>query len=221
MRGKALTKATDDLSLIFFKIRTTRDPKTRRSWQRRARVALAKLDFLTDAERHEIACVWSHKDGIYIDSPALRKLLKMPKLESQTRPAKAYTRRRFDLDAQTTGAKKPAISGLSVPAANDAIYDLSRSTFSRTHRDEPYRRQRLLSCNCRGVAFPAVFPHSLECTFQRFRRGSDERPFFRDSRVRQPRRRERKLDPRRPTAAKAQRSFFSFSTFKSLARMNN
>jgi hypothetical protein len=44
MRGKERTRKertrpTDDLSYIFFNIKTCRDPKTRRSWQRRARLA--------------------------------------------------------------------------------------------------------------------------------------------------------------------------------------
>ena len=74
VRGKARTPSQQvgDLPLIFFKIRASRDKATRRSWQRRARLALASLDGLTPAERHEIMCVWSRPDVCRIDGTSER-----------------------------------------------------------------------------------------------------------------------------------------------------
>lgn len=72
--SNALTLATLDLHLIFWHIRAARDDSTRRSWQRRARLALASRDDLTPAERIEIAAVWARPDCDRYDSPALRKI---------------------------------------------------------------------------------------------------------------------------------------------------
>lgn len=72
--SNALTPATLDLPLIFWHIRAARDDSTRRSWQRRARLALASREDLTPAERIEIAAVWSRPDCDRYDSPALRKI---------------------------------------------------------------------------------------------------------------------------------------------------
>lgn len=107
MQGRARTQPTDNLSAIFWHIRTERDSRTRRSWQRRARQALATLD-LTPAERHEVMAVWSRPDNARIDSPALRKLLGQSKIpcDWQTRPARSVTRARFDDDGQPTRAHK-------------------------------------------------------------------------------------------------------------------
>lgn len=78
VRGKARTPKFDsaDLATIFYKIRACRpgDTNTRRSLMRRARLALAQTA-LSEAERHEVLCVWSRREVSQIDSPALRKLL--------------------------------------------------------------------------------------------------------------------------------------------------
>lgn len=117
MRGTSLTPVygPGDLSLIFFKIRTTRDRSTRRSLQRRARIALAQVTGLTDAERHEIASVWAQRDLTNIDSPALRKLLgdRRAAHDWETIPAKRFTRR-------STDVKKPGRTRRD--AANDAQF---------------------------------------------------------------------------------------------------
>jgi hypothetical protein len=103
MQGKPRSIKTVDLPLIFFKIRSTRCPKTRRSWQRRARLALAKLPSLTPSEQHEIICVWSRPECNQIDSAALRKYTGSSyKLPEQTISARSCTRRRFDV-------KKPSL----------------------------------------------------------------------------------------------------------------
>lgn len=98
MQGKPRSKKSDDLPYIFFKIRTTRCPKTRRSWQRRARLALAKHDDLTPSEQHEICSVWSKSNVDRIDSPAMSKLFKQEHCPQphQTISARSCTRRRFD-----------------------------------------------------------------------------------------------------------------------------
>lgn len=119
MRGSPLSKAygPNDLSLIFWKLRTTRDKPTRRSLQRRARIALSGVPLLTPSERHEVLCVWSSRDLDRIDSPALRKLLGRTTgpMEHETIPAKRYTRK-------STRVKKP---GHSRPdAANDDHFTL-------------------------------------------------------------------------------------------------
>ena len=121
MRGSPLTKAygPSDLSLIFWKLRTTRDTPTRRSLQRRARLALAQVESLTDSERHEVAVVWARRNVGQIDSPALRKLHTRTggPIDGEFKPAKQFTRR-------ATGKKKP---GHARPdAANDAHFNLAQ-----------------------------------------------------------------------------------------------
>lgn len=107
MRGKERTRPTDDLSYIFFKIRETRDDKTRRSWQRRARLALAKRTDLTPAERHEVCAVWSRSDCQHIDSPALSKCLGLNHIKFEgTAPAQSVMRRRFDSEGQPLEKKE-------------------------------------------------------------------------------------------------------------------
>ena len=98
MQGRSRTKPGLGLATIFFHIRTTRDKATRRSWQRRARLALAQMDWLTPAERHEICAVWSRADAVRIDSPAMRKLMgnRAPRSEWETIPARSVMRARFD-----------------------------------------------------------------------------------------------------------------------------
>lgn len=98
MQGKSRSVKSDDLAYIFFKIRATRCPKTRRSWQRRARIALAKLDEFTPEERHEICCVWANLNASRIDSPAMSKLFKKEHQPQphQTISARSCTRKRFN-----------------------------------------------------------------------------------------------------------------------------
>lgn len=101
MQGKELTRPGKDLAYIFFKIRAYRDKATRRSWQRRARLALADRTDLTPAERHEIMCVWSRSDCHLIDSPAMSKLLQRPHIQFEgTTPAVRVTRAKFTSDGQ-------------------------------------------------------------------------------------------------------------------------
>lgn len=124
-QGREKTRAGADLPLIFYKIRTTRDRSTLRSWQRRARIALDLIERLTPAERHEIACVWSRDDCDRINSPAMRKLFYKandPPKEYQRLDARTLYRAKFDADGQPIKAiKKP---GKTRPvfgeAANDA-----------------------------------------------------------------------------------------------------
>lgn len=126
VRGKARTPQVkaDDLAYIFFNIRTSRDTATRRSWQRRAREALAKVAHLTDAERHEVAAVWSKPNCNHIDSPALRKLQGRTDgaHEWETVSAKRFTRR-------ATGAKKPGITR-HAEASNDGAFNCLQLVFS-------------------------------------------------------------------------------------------
>lgn len=127
MQGRARTQPTDNLSAIFWHIRTERDSRTRRSWQRRARQALATLD-LTPAERHEVMAVWSRPDNARIDSPALRKLTGQPRGPGdwQTRPARSVTRARFDDAGQPTRARKkagsPRLDFTLWTAVNDPVF---------------------------------------------------------------------------------------------------
>lgn len=105
MHGKALTRSSHDLPFLFYKIRCCRKGSAeRRSWQRRARIALAALDWLTPAERHEIMCVWSRINVSNIDSPALRKFIAHgtgkpagPAFEGQ-KPCRNYMRAGFNAD---------------------------------------------------------------------------------------------------------------------------
>lgn len=112
------SKATEDLALIFFKVRSARTQGERKSWQRRARIALAKLSHLTDQERHEVASVWAQPNVSRIDSPALRKLHHRTHAnESETAKARQFTRAAFTL----TGRKKTGLKPVSV-AANDSLF---------------------------------------------------------------------------------------------------
>ena len=147
MQGKPRTAAGHDLAFIFFKIRETRDAKTRRSWQRRARLALAQRPDLSPAERHEICAVWSRMDCHRVNSPAMSKLQGKAHAPSdyQTITAISCTRRSFcEISKREPqlfqDVKKPAFSGLAV---ND---DLFTCTASRTGRNavlryhQPYHR---------------------------------------------------------------------------------
>lgn len=120
MRGKSRTPTfkTDDLALIFYKIRASRDTPTRRSLMRRARLALAHRTDLTEAERHEVMSVWSKRDVSNVDSPAMRKLRgdTRPAHDWETVPARSLTRRKYG-----SATKNPGFSRL-VEAANDATF---------------------------------------------------------------------------------------------------
>lgn len=98
MQGQSRSVKTDDLSLIFFKIRASRCSKTRRSWLRRARLALEKIQEISKSERHEILCVWSQSNVSHIDSAALRKLHGTVKQDHQTIESKRFTRRKFTIN---------------------------------------------------------------------------------------------------------------------------
>jgi hypothetical protein len=101
-QGKSRSVNTLDLSFIFFKIRETRCSKTRRSWQRRARLALAKRTDLTPAEKHEICSVWSKMNVQQINSPAMSKLRGVDHAPrpDQTISARSCTRRSFNAPAR-------------------------------------------------------------------------------------------------------------------------
>jgi len=120
-----LTPVTADLARIFWEIRQCRCSNVRRSWMRRARLALAKRSDLTDQERHEIICCWSRREVEHIASPALAKLHKRPIDKAyQQFPARRYCRARFTL----LGKK---ITRLSRPAplcecSNDYFFEVPR-----------------------------------------------------------------------------------------------
>lgn len=127
LRGKSLTPAygPDELSLVFFKIRATRDRNQRRSLMRRARLALATRADLTPAEQHEIMSVWSRADVQHIDSPAMRKLLRAPGTQArewEVQPARQHMRAAFDASGQRRArVKKPRDARLDFgDAVNDA-----------------------------------------------------------------------------------------------------
>ena len=122
MQGRERSRPGQDLATIFFNIRTTRNIATRRSWQRRARQALAQRADLTPAERHEIAAVWSRTDCARFDSPALRKLLGVsgPAHEWETIPASSAMRARFDAGGQRPAKKKPGLARLDFGDAANA-----------------------------------------------------------------------------------------------------
>ncbi len=121
MRGKSLTPDNSNLSFIFYKIRTTRaGTPLRRSWQRRARIALAKLDWLTPAERHEIACIWSRQDCQRYNSPALRKYMETTHgkpsfiVEAQ-KPVRPCLRASFTASGQVKPRKTSTCRSLGKP----------------------------------------------------------------------------------------------------------
>jgi hypothetical protein len=103
-----------------------RRANVRRSWMRRARMALAMRSDLTAAERHEIMCVWSRAEVSHIASPALSKVLKRPIDKAcQHLPYRRYLRARFT-------ERGDAITRLAAPrmvvreAANDDWFDVPR-----------------------------------------------------------------------------------------------
>lgn len=118
-----LTPATTDLSRIFWEIRMCRKANVRRSWMRRARLALAKRSDLTAAERHEIMCCWSRAEVCHIASPALAKLHKRPIDKAcQHIPCRRYLRARF---TQTGDVITKLAASVQVrEAANDDWFDV-------------------------------------------------------------------------------------------------
>jgi hypothetical protein len=187
-QGKPRSCSTLDLSFIFFKIRETRCPKTRRSWQRRARIALAKREDLTPADQHEICSVWSKSNCHLIDSPAMSKLKGIehrPRAE-QTISARSCTRRSIErCNAPRTGLS------LDSDLLHQETYTLP---------SEPLR-------------FVSVQLQGYIC--QRSRRDSDEPFSANDSRVRQRRRRGRaRLKPKIKLLLKNIYSFIDSQTMK-------
>lgn len=184
MRGQKLTATGNDLSYIFYCIRSERRANVRRSWQRRARIELKKLPFLTDAERHEIACVWSRRDCSSIDSPALRKLYNAAsrsenyrKQPHQRTPASCYMRASFQANGAAKAKKKPEQVRPSAGAANDPIF-----------RTQGTRQSSAFPCiPAQAAAHARVsFLHRLSLKDARTRhRGSDTPVFLTsDSRLR-------------------------------------
>jgi len=118
------------LPMIFYKIRAARTQSTRRSWQRRARLSLAQIPTLTDADRHEIMVVWSHPASHRINSPAMYKLTGRPPLHDADIDAATLYRARFDATGNTiphksADAKKPGLArpfAYCTTAANDSIF---------------------------------------------------------------------------------------------------
>lgn len=165
-QGKSRSSNTFDLSLIFFKIRETRCTKTRRSWQRRARLALAKREDLTAAERHEICAVWSRSDCIKVNSPAMSKLqgIEHAPRRDQTITALSCTRRSFNVNC-------------SVSRIDHAL-------------DSALRHQ--VNCMFWSALFATLTLHFQEYICQRSHRGSVEPDFLSDSRADRRRRRAQK-----------------------------
>ena len=175
MHGISRTPNTLDLNLIFFKIRETRCPKTRRSWQRRARLALAQRDDLTPSERHEICSIWSRSNISQIDSPAMSKLLKKEHRPQphQTISARSCTRRRFD-----------------APSVDCSV---SRSSHAL---DSAPRHQA--NCKPQHALWRPLTILFQGCTYQRLPRDNDELALLSDSLLNQRRRRERKPERCKP-----------------------
>lgn len=169
MQGKPRSIKSDDLPYIFFQIRATRCPKTRRSWQRRARLALAQRTDLTAAEQHEICSVWSRSNVHQIDSPALSKLHgeKHRPQPHQTVTAKSCTRRRF----------------------TDPVHRCSVSHNNRALDNAP---QHQAICKPRHALLTPETLLFQGCTYHRFDRGNALPVPLSDSRLNQRRRRGRK-----------------------------
>lgn len=195
MQGKSRSIKTDDLAYIFFKIRETRCAKTRRSWQRRARLALAKREDLTPEERHEICCVWSKSNVGSIDSPAMSKYFKREHRPQpqQTISARSCTRRRFDAPIE------------------------HRCNVDRTNPFAGSDLRHLANCMLYRGAF--LFERILfqGYIYQRCDRGSGEPDFLSDSRVRQHRHHARTPDLMKPPQ-KLKKQLFSMSAFKTFQK---
>jgi hypothetical protein len=173
MQGKSRTVKTADTSYIFYKIRESRCPKTRRSWQRRARIALELREDLTPAERHEICCVWSKSNVGQIDSPAMSKYFKQ---EHKAQPhrtisAKSCTRRSFE--GRKKSPEKPSLF-----AANDPVFESPKplncddNNAFRTSQTVDSNRLNPVDCTYQHAAFLFARLHSQECFSPHFRHGS-------------------------------------------------
>lgn len=175
MQGKPRSIKSDDLHYIFFQIRATRCSKTRRSWQRRARLALAKREDLTPAERHEICSVWSRSNVRQIDSPALSKLFNREHRAEphQTVTARSCTRRRF-----------------YAPSVDCSVSRSSPAVDNAPQHQANYKPQNAL--------FSPLKLHFQGYIYQRLHRGSVEPPILSDSREHQRRRRGRKPESCKP-----------------------
>lgn len=135
-RGRALTRPTEDVNFIFYKVRTTKGAE-RRSWQRRGRIALERrYSHLTPAERHEVCCVWGRSEVGSIDSPALRKILgrglAQQRPDWEYVPARQLMRAGFDADGQPLRAKKKPGGARLCDAANDSQFN-TKSHSQGTH----------------------------------------------------------------------------------------
>jgi hypothetical protein len=182
-QGKAKTLKTDDLSYIFFKIRETRDSKVRRSWQRRARLALAKRTDLTPAEQHEVCAVWSKSDCNRIDSPALSKCLGRKHIKFEgSRPASCVVRKLFDDQGQPLKKSTPSERHYTDDHTNPSLE-------IAPHRPE--------SCTFGYAAFSpsTILFHGY--IYQRSHHDSDGRRFSSDNRANQRRRRGRMTEKRK------------------------
>jgi hypothetical protein len=139
MRGQSLSVKTSELSYIFFKIREARAANVRRSWLRRARIALESRTDLTPAERHEIICVRSQSNVSRIASPALEKfngnVASAQFCEWQKQPARQYMRAGFDQHGQPT--RKKAAKACTL-AANDECFECEPKPES-TSADASYK----------------------------------------------------------------------------------
>lgn len=178
-KGKPRSTRTFDLSMIFFKIRESRCMKTRRSWMRRARIALAKLENLTDQDRHEIICVWSRSNASQIASEAMKKVLpRLPHhLEGKTLKSGCFLRQRFDHDGSRI--KKPSLRGL---AANDPIFN---ADYIACRTDQPLDNSPLDSeyCTLHHVVFLSALLRPLVDNALNFHRDNGAPHFLNDNYV--------------------------------------
>ena len=202
-QGVALSPKTKDLNLIFFKIRESRSTSARRSWMRRARLALAERTDLTPAERHEIICTWIQPNSHQIDSPAMSKMrgIKHEPQPYQTIKAERFTRRNFDV-------KKPAYSG---HCANDEFFTSSDScTVSRTDQSAIFAPQHQSNHTLHRAIALTFFPQSQGYIFPPIRRDNDDLSLFdSDSLLRQLHHRAQILDPKKPQI-KLSKCIFSY-----------
>ena len=187
-QGKARTPATDDLARIFYAIRTSRSGPIRRSWQRRARLALDNFyPDLTPAERHEVCCVWSRKDCDRIASKALRKVNGSSRNgivnDWEHLNARQFMRAGFDSEGQPTRKKKkPGIARLA--AANDSVFNTtSRSPCTPPHHVAPGTHAAVatnaLSASPLRLASSSVLVRNIEgnARLRAGRSSSPTRPF--------------------------------------------
>ena len=136
MRGVSLTAKTSDLSYIFFSIRAARSSNVRRSWLRRARIALESRTDLTPAERHEIIVVRSQSNVSRIASPAVEEFdgtASAAFCDWQKQPARQYMRAGFDQHGQPTrkkAANKKAATVKTIAANDDCFMQVFTHPYS-------------------------------------------------------------------------------------------